>query len=69
MFNQRNWNNNATNQKKFNIEKKTKIKFTNDFIINEKPLNTKVSEKDKNNVQLILYRRVMNEFFENNYWN
>ena len=30
-------------------------------------MNAKTFEKDENSVQLILYRRVMNEFFENNY--
>ena len=32
-------------------------------------MNAKTFKKSENNVQSILYRRVMNEFFENNYWN
>ena len=39
----------------------------NDFIISKKTMNVKAFEKDKNSAQLILYRRVMNEFFENNH--
>ena len=30
-------------------------------------MNAKTFEKDEDNVQSILYRRVVNEFFENNY--
>ena len=39
----------------------------NDFIANKKTMNAKTFKKNKNNVQLILYCRVVNEFFENNY--
>ena len=31
-------------------------------------MNAKTFEKNENNVQSTLYRRVMNEFFENNHW-
>ena len=44
-----------------------KIKITNDFIANKETMNMKIFEKDENNVQSILYRRAVNEFFENNY--
>ena len=44
-----------------------KIKVTNDLIINKKTLNAKTSEKNKDYVQLILYRRIMNELLQNNY--
>ena len=47
--------------------KKTKVKVTNDFIINKETLNAKALKKDENNVQSMLYCRVMNEFFKNNY--
>ena len=41
----------------------------NDFIASEKTMNAKAFKKNENNVQSILHRRVMNEFFENNYQN
>ena len=44
-----------------------KIKVTNDFIINKKTMNAKAFERNENNVQSILYRRVINKLFENNY--
>ena len=44
-----------------------KVKITNDFIADEKTLNAKTFKKDENNVQSILHRRVINEFFKNNY--
>ena len=43
-----------------------KIKVTNDFIISKKTMNAKTFKENENNVQSILYYRVMNEFFENN---
>ena len=49
------------------ILKKIKVKILKKFIINKKTLNAKTFEKNENNVQSILYRRVMNKFFENNY--
>ena len=48
-------------------KKKVKIKVMNDFIINKKTMNAKTSEENKNNIQLILHRRVVNKFFENNH--
>ena len=30
-------------------------------------MNAKTFKKDENNIQSILYRRVVNKFFENNY--
>ena len=39
----------------------------NDFIASKKTMNAKTFKKDENNVQSILYRRVVNEFFENNH--
>ena len=53
--------------KKFDVEKKAKVKVTNDFIANKETMNAKTFKENENNVQSILYRRVMNEFFENNY--
>ena len=44
-----------------------KIKVTNDFIASKKTMNAKTFKKNENNVQSTLYRRVMNELFENNY--
>ena len=44
-----------------------KIKVTNNFIANKETMNAKASEKSENNVQSTLYRRVMNELFENNH--
>ena len=67
MFNQRNRNDDATYLKKSDIEKRTKIKITNDFIVNKKMMNAKIFKKDENSVQLILYRRVVNELFKNNH--
>ena len=46
-----------------------KIKIMNDFIASKKTMNAKTFKKDENNVQSILYRRVVNEFFENNHQN
>ena len=34
-------------QKKFNVEKKTKVKIINDFIINKEILNAKAFKKKK----------------------
>ena len=39
----------------------------NDFIVSKETMNVKAFEKDENNVQSTLYRRVVNKFFENNY--
>ena len=39
----------------------------NDFIASKKMMNAKAFEKNEDNVQSILYRRVVNEFFENNH--
>ena len=39
----------------------------NDFIASKKTINAKAFKKDENSVQSTLYRRVVNEFFENNY--
>ena len=47
--------------------KKIKVKIVNDFILSKKTLNAKAFEKDENYVQLILHRRIMKEFFKNNY--
>ena len=47
--------------------KKTKIKIMNDFIANKKTMNAKTFKKDENNVQSILYCRVISEFFKNDY--
>ena len=55
------------NQKRFDIKKKTKVKVMNNFIADEKTLNAKTFKKNENNVQSILHRRVVSEFFENNY--
>ena len=44
-----------------------KIKVINDFIASKKTINAKTFKKDENNVQLILNRRAVNEFFENNH--
>ena len=41
-----------------------KIKVINDFIANKKTINAKTFKKDENNVQSILYRRVVNKSFE-----
>ena len=43
-----------------------KIKIINDFIASKETMNTKTFKENENNVQSILYRRVVNEFFENN---
>ena len=39
----------------------------NDFIASKETMNAKTFKKDEDNVQLILYHRVVNEFFENNH--
>ena len=57
------------NEKKSNVKKKMKIKIINDFIADKKTLNRKTFKKNKSNVQSILHRCVMNEFFKNNYRN
>ena len=44
-----------------------KIKVMNNFIASKETINAKTFKKDENNVQSILYRRVVNEFIENNY--
>ena len=44
-----------------------KIKIMNDFIANKETLNAKTFKENENNAQLTLYRRVVNEFFENNH--
>ena len=44
-----------------------KIKIMNDFIASKKTMNAKIFEEDENNVQLTLYCRVVNKFFENNH--
>ena len=44
-----------------------KITVINDFITSKEIMNTKTFKKDENNVQSTLYRRVVNEFFENNH--
>ena len=44
-----------------------KVKVTNDFIASKKTINAKTFKKSENNVQSILYRRVVNKFFENNH--
>ena len=49
------------------MSKKMKVKITNDFIASKETMNAKIFKKDENNVQSILYRRVVNELFENNY--
>ena len=41
------------NQKRFNVEKQTKIKIKNDFIINKETLNAKTFKKNNDNIQLI----------------
>ena len=46
-----------------------KIKVTNNFTVSKETLNAKTFEKNEDNVQLILYRYIMNEFFKNNYRN
>ena len=46
-----------------------KIKVTNDFIVNKQTMNAKAFQKKENNIQLILYCRVVGEFIENNYQN
>ena len=51
------------------MSKKTKIKITNDFIISKETMNAKAFKKDENNVQLILYRRVVSKLFKNNHRN
>ena len=43
-----------------------KIKIINDFIASKETINAKAFKKDKNNIQLILYRRAVNEFFKKN---
>ena len=50
MFNQRNWDNDTINQRKFNVKKKTKVKIINDFIADEKTLNAKTFKKDEDNI-------------------
>ena len=50
MFDQRSQNSDATYLKKFNVEKKTKVKITNDFIASKKTINVKTFKKDENNV-------------------
>ena len=50
MFDQRNQNNNATYSKKSDIEKKTKVKATNDFIAYKEIINAKTFKKSENNV-------------------
>ena len=37
-------------QKKFNVEKRTKVKVTNDFIASKETVNAKTFKKDENNV-------------------
>ena len=39
----------------------------NNFIASKETMNAKTFKKSKDNVQSILYRRALNEFFENNY--
>ena len=39
----------------------------NDFIASKETMNAKIFKKDENSVQSILYYRIVNEFFENNY--
>ena len=46
-----------------------KVKIMNDFIANEKTLNAKAFEKNENNIQSILHRRVMSEFFKDDHRN
>ena len=41
----------------------------NDLTANKETLNAKTFKKSEDNVQLILYHRVVNEFFENNHRN
>ena len=67
MIDQRSRNNDATYSKKFDVKKKIKIKVMNDFIASKETMNAKTFKKNENNVQSILYRRVVNELFENNY--
>ena len=50
MFNQRSRNNNATYSKKFDVEKKIKVKIINDFIISKETMNAKAFEKNEDNV-------------------
>ena len=47
--------------------KENENQITNDFIASKETMNAKASEKNENNVQLVLYRRVVNELFENNH--
>ena len=44
-----------------------KVKVINDFIASKETKNAKIFKKNEDNVQSILYRRVMNKLFENNY--
>ena len=44
-----------------------KVKITNNLIANKETMNAKTFEKNEDSVQSILYRRVVNEFFENNH--
>ena len=67
MFDQRSRNSDAAYSKKFNVEKKIKVKITNDFIVSKETMNAKAFEKNEDNVQSILYCRVVNELFKNNY--
>ena len=57
------------NQKKSDVEKRIKVKVTNDFIADEKTLNAKTFKKSENNVQSILHRRVIYKFFKNDHRN
>ena len=46
-----------------------KVKVTNNFIASKETMNVKTFEKNENNVQSILYRCALNEFFENDHQN
>ena len=52
---------------KKNLISKKKVKVTNNFFISKETLNAQIFKKSEDNTQSILYRSVINEFFENNY--
>ena len=46
-----------------------KVKIKNNFIASKETLNTKTFKEKRNNIQSILHRCVVNEFFKNNHRN
>ena len=48
-------------------KKESKIKIMNDFTVSKETLKTKAFKRNKDNVQSILHRSVVNELFKNDY--